>query len=153
MTISDEAVKDLIYRSCLLLDGEDFDGYLAICASEFKYKITAFSPEIRRPMTWMEQTREEMVDLFAMLPKHVRMPGEFTRHATVYTLNRDQSNGHATVITSFIVLYTDPEGVSRIFATGQYHDTVDIRGAAPVLAAREVRLKTRDLSPGSHIPI
>ena len=153
MAASDDTVRNLIYRSCLLLDDENYGGYLNLCSSEFTYKIIAYSPEIRKQMTWMEHDRKEMSDLFGMLPKHVRMPGEFTRHANVYMIESEENDKHALVTTSVIVMYTDLDGVSRVFAVGRYCDTVDVSGEIPLLEVREVRVKTRDLSPGSHIPI
>jgi 3-phenylpropionate/cinnamic acid dioxygenase small subunit len=44
----DKAVSELIYRSCLLLNELDFAGYLELCASEFRYRITAWSPNSGR---------------------------------------------------------------------------------------------------------
>ena len=40
-----EAVKDTIYRSCLLLDDEKWDGFLSLCDEAFKYTIKAYSPK------------------------------------------------------------------------------------------------------------
>jgi methanesulfonate monooxygenase small subunit len=47
----DSAVRDLIYRSCLRLDAGDFPGWLELCAPDFRYTITAYSPGIRKEMT------------------------------------------------------------------------------------------------------
>ena len=43
-----EAVKDSIYRSCLLMDDERWSDWLELCDDGFYYKITAYSPEIRK---------------------------------------------------------------------------------------------------------
>ena len=39
-----------------------------------------------------------------------------------------------------------------LFAVGRFHDTVKLNGAAPKLARRMVRLETRLLGYGYHIP-
>jgi hypothetical protein len=44
------AVEELVYRSCLLLDAGDFDGFLDLCHPEFRYVVEAYGPEIRRSM-------------------------------------------------------------------------------------------------------
>jgi methanesulfonate monooxygenase small subunit len=150
---TDREVEALIYRSCLLLDDENYAGYLELCAQQFSYKITAYSHELRKPMVWLHHDRQGLANLFEMLPKHVRMPGELTRQASVYWIERDEKNSEAYVTTSLIVTYTSLEGVSQLFAIGKYHDLVDMTGNVPLLRAREVKLKTRDLNPGSHIPI
>jgi methanesulfonate monooxygenase small subunit len=74
------------------------------------------------------------------------------RQASVYTI---EPNGGATVATTtaLIVTYTEPDGTSRVYAVGRYHDVVDVAAAKPLLKSREVRLETRDLGPGSHIPM
>ncbi len=45
---SNDEVRELIYRSCRYLDLQDFDAYIALCASDFRYKITLYSPELRK---------------------------------------------------------------------------------------------------------
>ena len=40
-----DAVRDTIYRSCLLLDDEKWRDWLELCDDEFHYAIKAWSPE------------------------------------------------------------------------------------------------------------
>ena len=56
-------------------------------------------------------------------------------------------------VSSVLVINTDLEGRSTLFAAGRYLDQVDMTGEAPLLAARTVHLETRDLGIGSHVPI
>jgi len=46
--MSTDAVKDVIYQSCLVMDDEKFDEYLALCTEDYQYKVTAYSPELRK---------------------------------------------------------------------------------------------------------
>lgn len=149
--MSNEDISRLIYGVALLLDSEDFKGFLSRCGKEFSYRICAHSPEIGKEMIWLDHDRESMKSLFSMLPKHVRMKGKFKRHVSIYSVDRDDSQ--AKVISSVIVIHTDQDGVSKLFAAGQYNDVIDVSGEEPQLIERVVRLDTRDLGPGMHIPV
>ncbi len=151
MPIADDELRALVHRTCLCLDDGDWDGYLDQCAADFVYRISVYSPELRKEMVWMEQDRKGMADLFDNLANHVTRPGDFLRHANVALVERDGDD--ARVTTTFLVVYTDLDGVSRIFAAGRYNDVVDISGNRPLLRTREVRLDTRDLGGGTHFPI
>ena len=153
MTAGDGDIGALVYRTCLLLDAERFDDYLAQCSADFRYRVKADSPELGKEMTWLDLDRNELADLLENVANHVRLPGRFTRQATVYTIERDDDGAAALVTTSLIVVYTDLDGVSRLFASGRYLDTVALAGPAPRLASRTVWLDTRDLGPGSHVPL
>ena len=45
-------VEALIYESCTRLDAKDFKGFLEHRDQKFEYKLSAYSPEIKREMTW-----------------------------------------------------------------------------------------------------
>ena len=148
----DLAVRELIYRSCLRLDAGDFPGWLELCAPDFRYTITAYSPEIRKEMTWLDQDREGLEGLFKMLPKHNSDHSPLTRHASVYVVERD--GDEATAVTSVVVYRTALDGgATDLFAVGKYFDTVSLQGDTPLLTGRNVRLDTRELGIGSHFPL
>ena len=150
----DSAVRGLIYRSCLRLDEGDFPGWLDLCAPEFRYTITAYSPEIRKEMTWLDHDRDGMEGLFKMLPKHNSDHSPLTRHASVYVVDWDEGGNEATAITSVVVYRTAMDGgATDLFAVGKYFDTVSLEGEVPLLAGRNVRLDTRELGIGSHFPL
>ena len=150
---SDDGVKAVVYRSCLALDDERFGDYLALCADDFRYRVTAYSPELRKEMVWLDRGREQLANLLESVDNHVRLPGRFTRQANVYLVEREPAKGWATVTASLVVMYTDPQGVSRVFAVGRYVDSIEVAGVRPLLKSREVQLETRELGPGSHLPI
>ena len=155
MSNTEADARELIYRSCLLLDEEDFDAYLNLCTPDFHYKITAYGREIRKEMTWLDLTREKMTTVFAEIPDHVRLPGSFVRMANVYTVGRptgsEQARAEATTLVA--VYYTSPEGSTRVFAVGKYHDVIEFNGTRPLLASRHVKLETRDIGKGCHLPL
>ena len=153
MTAVRSDLEELVYRSCLLLDEQDFEGYLALCTADFRYGIRAFSPEIRRDMVWMDLDRPGLTTLFRNLPKHNSDRAPLSRHATVYTVAIDAPNEQASVVTALQVFRTALDGgATELFAVGKVHDTIALGGERPLLHARAVRLDTRRLGIGTHIP-
>src|SRR3974377_1333807 len=97
----DRVIRETIYRASLLLDDEKFMEWLAFCAPDFSYRITTYSPEIRRHMTWYEQDVAGLKGMIEMLPKHNTDHGRLTRHVTVYTVEADGPQGEAKATSSF----------------------------------------------------
>lgn len=151
--LTSDDIRSLVYQSCQSLDDENFDKYLSLCAPDYQYQITAYSPEIRKEQTWLKHDRNEMVGLFKMLPQHVRMPGRFFRQACVGPVGDLTNTETVNITSSLVVAYTEPDGLSRLFAVGRYEDTIVANGKSPLLLSRTVRLDTRDLSPGAHVPL
>jgi len=149
-----QAVRELIYRGCLLLDQGDFKGWLDLCAPAFRYTIAAYSPEIRRDMTWLDHDHEGMANLIRLLPKHNSDLTPLSRHATVYTVEHDPASREARAVTSVAVFATSLDGgETTLYALARYHDVVDLAGRAPRLKRRLVRLETRSLGIGKHWPL
>jgi methanesulfonate monooxygenase small subunit len=146
-----QAIEELIYRSCLALDSKDYKAYLALCEEDFRYTIATYSPEIRREMVWLDHDRKGMETLFTNLPRHNSDHSPLTRHATVYTV--DEKGAGAEAVSALQVFKTELDGgATQLFAVGRFHDTVKFNGASPRLARRVVRLETRLLGYGYHIP-
>lgn len=146
-------IEELIYRSCLYLDEKDFKGYLDLCDEEFRYAITTHSPEIRRDMIWLDHDKKGMTTLLTQLPRHNSDHSPLTRHATVYTMRLDAEKQQAEVVSALQVFKTALEGgVTELFAVGKYLDTVKVNGGKLLLLKRIVKLDTRMLGIGYHIP-
>ena len=153
MSASRSDIEELVYRTCLLLDEQDFEGYLALCTADFRYGIRAYSPEIRRDMVWMDLDKPGLTTLFRNLPKHNSDRAPLSRHATVYTVATDAASGQASVVTALQVFRTDLDGgATELFAVGKIHDTITLAEDRPLLRARAIRLDTRRLGIGTHIP-
>ncbi len=137
----------------MALDDKQFSVYLDLCDPAYQYKITAHSPEIRKDMTWLEHDKAGMQSLFANLPKHNSDQSPLTRHVTVYTVQEDATAGQAEVISALQVFRTTLDGgTTELFAVGRLYDRVSLGDAGPRLLSREVRLQTRMLGFGYHIP-
>jgi methanesulfonate monooxygenase subunit beta len=144
-------ISELICRSCLLLDEKDFTAYLDLCDEDYHYAITAYSPEIGKQMTWLEHDKPGLATLFANLPKHNSDASPLTRHVTVYTVAPQGDT--ADVVSALQVFRTSLDGgATELFAVGKLHDVVALRGGEARLLRRDVRLHTRMLGYGHHIP-
>ena len=149
----EKMVSALIYRACLLLDEKRFDDFLDLCADEFHYTITAYSPEARREMLWMDEDKASMKRMFDVLPKHNSDNSPLSRHATVYAVDYDDQKQEASAVSALQVFKTSLDGgVTELFAVAKLYDTISLRNGAPRLLNRTVRLDTRMLGIGSHIP-
>lgn len=137
----------------MTLDDKQFSAYLELCDPAYRYKITAYSPEIRKDMTWLEHDKAGMQGLFANLPKHNSDQSPLSRHVTVYTVTPSDDDSEAEVISALQVFRTTLDGgTTELFAVGKIHDRVTLSGDAPKLLSRNVRLYTRMLGIGYHIP-
>jgi len=148
-----DTVSELICQSCMTLDAKNFSAYLDLCDPAYHYTITAYSPEIRKEMIWLEHDKTGMQTLFTNLPKHNSDHSPLTRHVTVYTVQLDEDAKQAHVISALQVFRTSLDGgATELFAVGKIHDTITLADGAPKLLDRNIRLETRMLGFGYHIP-
>ena len=146
-----QTIEELVYRSCLALDARDYKAFLDLCDQNFRCTVATYSPEIKREMVWLDHDRKGMETLFTNLPRHNSDHSPITRHATVYTV--DMNGSTAEVVSALQVFRTQLDGgATELFAVGRFHDTVKLDGGAAKLVRRLVRLETRQLGYGYHIP-
>lgn len=152
MTVERYRIEEFIYSTCMLMDEKDFPGFMALCDPEFRYRLSAYSPEIQKEMTWLDRDRKEFEEfLLKMLPKHNSDRSPLTRNATVYKV---EMNGDTAKVTSALQIFKTPldGGATSLFAVGKYVDTVAMEGGELRLKERWVKLDTRDLGWGYHVP-
>lgn len=156
-----DKVKDTVYRSCLLLDDENWDGWLDLCDQSFQYKITSYSPEIKKDMIYHSGNLQELKLMTEQLPKHNTDHSPLKRHAVVYTVDVDAESQTANAVTSVLIYQNLLDGInshidsgeSRLFCVGRYLDRFSLNGQGAKLLSREVRLENRRLDKGSHWPL
>ncbi|MET0286507.1 MAG: nuclear transport factor 2 family protein [Polyangiales bacterium] len=149
-------IDELIYTGCLLQDAREFNAWLELTAPELTYRIQAYSPEIRRAMTWLEHDRAGLAALFELTPKHHVDHAQWHRHASLYKLRVDDDRAQA--LTSLVVHHTlvdvgdthRDSGSTRLFAVGRYRDQFRLHQGRWLLSDRTVELDTRQLGIGSH---
>ena len=138
----------------MTLDDKKFNDYLDLCDPAYHYAITAYSPEIRKEMTWLEHDKAGMQGLFANLPKHNSDQSPLSRHVTVYTITPVDDAKEARVVSALQVFRTSLDGgATELFAVGKLLDTVSLADGEPKLLDRNVKLQTRMLGFGYHIPL
>jgi methanesulfonate monooxygenase small subunit len=152
MKVDREVVRDLVSRSCLLLDEERFDEYLDLYVDDFRYRVTAFSQELRKDMVWLDLGRVDLQNMFEMLPVHVKPAGTLARHVNMCEVKQNRGPDLLEVVSTLAIYFTDLQGATRILAIGRYKDSIDVSANEPRLLVREVRLDTRALGAGSLIP-
>ena len=146
-----QQIEELVYRSCLALDDGNYKGFLEMCDDSFRYTVTAYSPEIRKDMVWLDHDKAGMDTLFTNLPRHNSDHSPLTRHVTVYTAS--VAGERAEVVSALQVFRTSLDGGGTgLFAVGRYLDTVNLGAGAPKLLKRVVRMVTREMGAGYHIP-
>ena len=149
----ERAIRSALYHAAYSLDSGDFMAFLDWCASTLSYRITTYSPEIRREMTWLEKDREGMHELLSTLSKHNRDRTPIVRHWSPMMISPTLNDNSCDVVSALQVYRTDPDGgVTSLYAVGRYIDHVVIEGGRALIASREVRLETRMLGVGYHIP-
>ena len=156
-----EKVKDAILRSCLFLDDEQWSRWLNLCRDNFQYKITSYSPEIRKDMIYFSGDHGELRSMTEMLPKHNTDHSPLKRHASVYTVDLSSDGASAEAVTSVVIYQTMLDGVNshidsgetRLFCAGRYIDTLIVEEDTAKFLSREFRLENRRLDKGSHWPL
>lgn len=156
-----DSVRDTIYRSCLYLDDGKWIDFLSCCDESFTYTIKAFSPEIRKDMTYFASSKKDIDTMLEMLPKHNTDHSPLKRHATVYTIDVEKDGETVTAVTSLVVYQNMYDGINshidagenHLFLIGKYLDKLKLTNGTAKLVEREVRLDTRRLDKGSHFLI
>ena len=149
--------EELLYASAAHLDDRNWDAWLALTTKDFHYRIGAYSPEIRKQMTWLEHDREGLVALFALLGKHHVDHAQWFRQLT---LQQVEQSSHDTLqtVSQLVVFATAWDvgdahveaGSTRVFAVGRYRDRLVRQGGRWLIADRYVQLDTRQLGIGTH---
>lgn len=152
------ALANVIAESALLLDDRRFGEWLDLTAPSFRYRIEAYSHDIRKNMTWLDHDRSGMIALIELLPKHHIDGGDWLRQVSVGKVAAESAT-LASAVSSLAVFHTARDvgdahvegGSSKLLLVGRYHDRFVHDGARWLLAERVVRLHTRQLGVGSHL--
>lgn len=146
-----QAIGDLVQATGALLDREDFSGWLALFAESSEYELTAYSTEIRQSMSWWKSDRAALAKMLPEIPRHVRDQGQRMHLVTPRLLKI--SGDSAMAVSSFAVFRTSPDGETRLYAVGQYEDTLVKAAGQWLYAKHKVVLQSRQLDTPTHVPI
>ncbi len=146
-----ELVCELVQRTATLLDQEAFDDWLALFEPAGTYELSAYSPEIRRWMTWQLSDRDTLDKMLKEVGEHVRDPA-IRRHVVgIPLLAIDGEQGRAT--SHFSLFRTLPDGQSSLYMVGRYDDRIVKRGGSWRYVSHKVVADTRMLDTFTHIPV
>lgn len=151
------AVDSVIQSGALYLDERRFGDFLDLTTSDLRYRIQAYSHDLRKDMTWLDHDRTGLIALIELLPKHHVNGADWLRHVSLQTVT-PLGDGEVSTVSSLAVYQTIVDvgdshvdgGSSGLFAVGRYHDRLRREGDRLLLAERVVRLQTRQLGTGSH---
>ncbi|MGC4093152.1 MAG: nuclear transport factor 2 family protein [Polyangiaceae bacterium] len=152
------ALTDIIVHGAYLLDERRFGDWLALTAPGFRYRIEAYSPELRKDMVWLDHNRAGIAALIELLPKHHGDGADWLRQVSVGRLVDDGAERASS--TSALSVFRTPRdvgdshvegGSSSLFLVGHYHDRFELHTNGWLLSERRVRLQTRQLGVGSHL--
>lgn len=152
------ALSDVVFESARLLDERRWGEWIDLTAPEFRYRIEAYSPELRKNMTWLEHDRGGMIALIELLPRHHIDGSDWLRQVSLGRIDEVQHDEVAT-ISSLAIFRTVRDigdshvdgGSTQVFLVGHYHDRFRSDGERWLLSERTVKLHTRQLGVGSHL--
>lgn len=150
---TEQAIRETLYQAADALDREAFDRFLDFCGAEFEYRISAYSPEIRREMILLLKDSEGMHELLSTLSKHNRDRTPIVRHWSLLLITPSGDANGFDVVSTLQVYRTEMDGgVTSLYAVGRYLDRLVVADGRALLVRREVRLETRMLGTGYHVP-
>lgn len=149
----EKTIREFLAKLCVALDSSDYKTYLKSCLPEFNYRIAVYSPEIRRDMVWLEKDKEGLSALIDLLPKQNMDRTPLTRHFSLCTVADGEREGEHDVRSTLQIFRTEHDGgETSLVAVGEYRDKIRVADQEPLLLQREVRLHTRMLGKGYHVP-
>lgn len=141
----------LVARSCMYLDENRYDQYLALFHEDCTYTISWHSPELRKDVILLSHAKPGLASLMDNIRFHVVLPGSFFRQASLYTVQAQAAGYEATSYVT--VVHTDQYGTSSLFCAARYIDRLVHVDGEMKIASRHVRMQTRDIGPGCHFPV
>jgi methanesulfonate monooxygenase small subunit len=87
------------------------------------------------------------------LPRHNSDPSPLTRHVTVYAGTIAEDGAEAQAVSALQVFRTTLDGgATALLAGGKIHDRLALTPDGPRLRRRHIKLDTRMLGIGTHLP-
>jgi 3-phenylpropionate/cinnamic acid dioxygenase small subunit len=147
----EQSVRDLVAITATRLDLEDLAGWLALFDEHAVYEITAFSPEIRRMMTWWKSERAALEKVVEEIPRHERDPARRLHLLGPISVTLETDRGSAQA--PFAIYRTLPDGTTSLYVVGRYEDAVVKRDGAWRYSGHRAVLETRVLDAFTHLPL
>ena len=147
----EQAVRDLVARTAVRLDREDFAGWLELFDAGGEYELCAYSTEIRRPMSWWKSGREVLEKQLREISQHERDPASRVHVLGPVLVELDRDRARAQ--TPFALFRTMPDGASALYVVGRYEDEVLNKSGTWRYTRHRAVLETRVLDSFTHVPL
>jgi len=144
-------IQELVNRTASLLDAEKLDDWLSLFDEDSAYELTAYSPEIRKWMTWWKSDRQALAKQLKDLGQHVRDPATRRRVVGAPLIDLDGNGAHA--VSSFAIYRTMSDGQSSLYMVGRYEDDLVKKSSAWFYKLHRVVADTRLLDSFTHVPL
>ena len=135
------------------LDEEEFESFLAYFADDSVYRITTFSAELRKEVSYLDLDFQGLEVLLNGIDDHVRFPNKLIRHICPPVIHK--IDGDRIFCTTKVAIYhVDLKGIAGLYALANYQDIVESRSNSELrVLQRNVALETRSFPFGSHLPL
>ncbi len=137
-------VEALIAEASYALDNEDYQAWLDLFHDDCAYRIVPLE-NIQQGLpgsVMLCETKKALSDRIVSLLRANTFNPHSARHVTGPPRIAADGGGRIGAETSYALYQTDVEGVSRLFATGCYRDTMGVFGGALKFIDRTVVLDT-----------
>lgn len=149
--VEKHAISELVHRTAALLDDEKLDEWLALFDEEAVYELCAYSPEIRKWMSWWKADRQTLAKQLSEVNQHIRDPA--SRRRVVGAPMIEMNGDRASAVSPFAVYRTAPDGQSGLYMVGRYEDLLVKKARSWIYASHRAIADTRMLESFTHIPI
>lgn len=146
-----EHIRARVALSVRLLDACAFDDFVALFAPDAEYAIEVATPEIKRDSTWLRADRTELARLLSESPQHIHDLAARFHLVTVDKIDIERET--ASSLSRFVVVRTDLQGRSNVYAVGTYEDEWIAREEGWMIARRIVKLQTRMMEAPTPMPL
>lgn len=146
------AVRERILLAAYLMNSERFLAWADLFTPSGEYSIHVQSPELNGEQIWQIASRRDLIHNAETLSQHVRDDYRHT-HVVSPLVALESSTERTQTVSSFSVFRTSLRGETSVFAVGHYDDVWVNLDQTWKLERRRVRLDTRELGTGSHLPI
>jgi 3-phenylpropionate/cinnamic acid dioxygenase small subunit len=135
-------IQDLLAEYGALLDGAQYDEWLALFAAECSYAVVPrenYAQGLPAGLIWCD-TRAALEDRIMAL----REANKYNLHSDRHLIGLPRLTGadQPTIEAPFAVYQTDQEGATRLFATGLYRDRLEVIGGRLKICNKLVLLDT-----------
>ena len=135
------------------LDQEEFESFLAYFTDDSVYKITTYSAELRKEISYLDLDFRGLEVLLNGIVDHVRFPNKLIRHICPPVIHKIESERIFST-TKVAIYHVDLKGVGGLYAIGNYQDISESRPNSELrVIQRNVMLETRSFPFGSHLPL